>query len=293
MTNTSTVIQGSITAAGASIVLVVDGFVQAALQITGTWSGTLLVEATVDGSTYFTVDAIPIPASSSVSSITTNGQWLIQTAGFLEIRIRCSSYDAGTAQVSLRAVASGGGTGSNSISDLQVGAVEIKDGTTDARVTAKVDNAAAGTPTPLSIGGKYNASAPTYDDGDQVTSQYDINGNQKVTQGTLLAGEDLTNDVQKVEQRFSYAYCAGADTSVKSGAGFLHTITFSQIDAAPTAGTIIIYDNTAESGTIIFSSTWTTAVFYPTTITLDVSFSTGLYIGFTTTADIGVTVSYR
>lgn len=116
---------------------------------------------------------------------------------------------------------------------------------------------------------------------------------QSTSLSTLIAGEDLTNDVQKVEQRFSYTYCAGADTAVKSGAGFLHTLTFSQIDAAPTAGSIIVYDNTAESGTIIFSSTWTTAVFYPTTVTIDASFSTGLYIGFTTTADIGVTVSYR
>lgn len=108
----------------------------------------------------------------------------------------------------------------------------------------------------------------------------------------LNAGEDLTNDVTKVEQRFSYTNIS-ADTAVKSGAGFLHTVTFAQIDAAPTAGTIIIYDNTAESGTIIFSSTWTTAVFMPVTVTIDASFSTGLYVGFTTTADIGVTVSYR
>lgn len=113
-----------------------------------------------------------------------------------------------------------------------------------------------------------------------------------VTLNTLQAGEDLTNDVTKVEQRFSYANIS-SDTAVKSGAGFLHTVTFAQIDAAPTAGTIIIYDNTAESGTIIFSSTWTTAVFYPTTVTIDAAFSTGLYVGFTTTADIGVTLSYR
>lgn len=111
--------------------------------------------------------------------------------------------------------------------------------------------------------------------------------------GTLLAGEDLTNDVQKVEQRFSYAYCAGADTAVKSGAGFLHTLTFTCIDAAPTAGTIIVYDNTAESGTIIYSETFTTTPFRGYTVTIDSSFSTGLYIGFTTTADVGVTASYR
>lgn len=110
-----------------------------------------------------------------------------------------------------------------------------------------------------------------------------------------IAGElaDLLAKVVRVEQQFLGKYCAGVDTLVKSGAGFVHTLTFTQIDPAPTAGTIIVYDNTAESGTILFSSTWTTAVFYPTTVTLDVQFLNGLYVGFTTTADIGVTVSYR
>lgn len=84
-----------------------------------------------------------------------------------------------------------------------------------------------------------------------------------------------------------------ADTLIKTGTGFLHTVTFAQTDAAPTAGTIIIYDNTAESGTIIYSETFTTAVFASHTITLDVPFTTGLYIGFTTTADVGVTLSYK
>lgn len=109
---------------------------------------------------------------------------------------------------------------------------------------------------------------------------------------TLIAGEDLTNDVQKVEQRFSYTNIS-ADTLVKTGAGFLHTLTFAQIDAAPTAGTIIVYDNTAESGTIIYSETFDTTVFRGYSVTIDASFGTGLYVGFTTTADVGVTVSYR
>lgn len=142
------------------------------------------------------------------------------------------------------------------------------------------------------IKGVYNATAPTVRDRQNEDIQLDVNGNLKQTLATALAGEDLTNDVLKTEQRFSYTNIS-ADTAVKSGAGFLHTVTFAQIDAAPTAGTIIIYDNTGESGTIIFSSTWTTAVFMPVTVTIDASFSTGLYVGFTTTADIGVTLSYR
>ena len=84
-----------------------------------------------------------------------------------------------------------------------------------------------------------------------------------------------------------------ADTLIKTGAGVLHTVTFSCNDAAPTAGSIIIYDNTAESGTVILNHTFTTTPFLPTTVVLDVAFATGLYIGFTTTNDVNVTVSWR
>lgn len=114
----------------------------------------------------------------------------------------------------------------------------------------------------------------------------------KVTLATALAGEDVTNDVTKVEQRFAPLNVA-ADTLVKAGPGVLHTLTFAQTDAAPTAGSIIVYDNTAESGTKLFEWNLTTTVFMPFTVTLDVAFSIGLYVGFTTTADVAVTVSYR
>lgn len=84
-----------------------------------------------------------------------------------------------------------------------------------------------------------------------------------------------------------------ADALIKTGAGVLHSLTFSCNDAAPTAGSVIVYDNTAESGTQIFNHTFTTTPFAPCTVIIDGSFSTGLYIGFTTTADVNVTVSYR
>lgn len=84
-----------------------------------------------------------------------------------------------------------------------------------------------------------------------------------------------------------------ADTLIKTGTGFLKTLAFAETDAAPTAGTIIVYDNTAESGTIIYSETFTTTPFRGYVVELNVPFTTGLYIGFTTTADVGVTVSYK
>ncbi len=109
---------------------------------------------------------------------------------------------------------------------------------------------------------------------------------------SALAGEDVVADVQKVEERFAYSFVQ-ADTAVKSAPGFLHAITFSCNDAAPTAGSIIVYDNTAESGTVIFNHTFTTTPFVPFTVFFNVVFTVGLYVGFTTTNDVNVTVSYR
>lgn len=107
-----------------------------------------------------------------------------------------------------------------------------------------------------------------------------------------LAGEDVVNGVMKVEQRYAYSLVA-ANTAVKSAPGFLHSLTFSCNDAAPTAGTIDVYDNTVASGTKIFSWTLPATAFTPCSVIIDATFATGLYVAFTTTADVNVTVSYR
>lgn len=106
-------------------------------------------------------------------------------------------------------------------------------------------------------------------------------------------GEDGANDVQKVEQRFAYSVPQVASGVVKSAPGFLHALQFSPNDAAPTAGTIDVYDGTSASGNKIFSWTLTTAVFTPFSVIFDVAFSVGLYINITTTADVNVSASYR
>ena len=126
-----------------------------------------------------------------------------------------------------------------------------------------------------------------------VNRVYDEDGNFLYTSlSTKIAGEDLTADVLKTEQRFSFTRLA-ADGQVKAGAGFLHTLTFACADAAPTAGSIIVYDSLTETGTVIYSETFDTTAFRGFSVILDASFSTGLYIGFTTTADIGCTASWR
>lgn len=84
-----------------------------------------------------------------------------------------------------------------------------------------------------------------------------------------------------------------ADAQVKAGAGVVHTVTFTCNDAAPTAGSLIIYDSLTETGTQLLNHTFTTTPFAPCTVILDAAFGIGLYAGFTTTADVNVTITYR
>lgn len=140
--------------------------------------------------------------------------------------------------------------------------------------------------------GIYNSSAITLANEEGGALALNASGQAQVDLATAIAGEDITNDVLKTEQRYSYAYCV-ADTQVKDGPGFVHTLTFSPLDAAATAGTIFLYDKLTEATPTVFSYYIPAAALVPVTVTLDVSMTTGIYIGFTTTADVAVTVSYR
>lgn len=142
------------------------------------------------------------------------------------------------------------------------------------------------------IFGQYNSSAPTLSTGNFNDLQSDVNANLKNTLGTLIAGENLTTNRLMIEAAYVYSRKT-ADGQVAAAAGFIHSISVSPITATPTAGLLTIYDNTAESGTVIFSD-WIFATDIGHTITLDVAFGTGLYIGFDATlANVQVTASYR
>lgn len=88
------------------------------------------------------------------------------------------------------------------------------------------------------------------------------------------------------DSAFTYKNLNGAaTTTVKSGAGVLHAITINTTAAA----TIVVYDNTAGSGTTIASIAASPAI--GSTFRFDVAFATGLTIVIAGASDI--TVSYR
>ncbi len=84
-----------------------------------------------------------------------------------------------------------------------------------------------------------------------------------------------------------------ADALVRTGNGKLHTISIAPTTATPTAGLLSVYDNTAESGTIIFSE-WVFATTPGHTIILDAVCRNGVFVGFDgTLANIAVTCTVQ
>jgi len=131
----------------------------------------------------------------------------------------------------------------------------------------------------------YNATPTTRTEWQAGPLQADSLGNLKETLGTTIAGEDIPSDVLKVETRNNATYISTATTTIcKTGSGLLNTITVT----GGTAGTIVVYDNTAASGTILASFSSTNAL---ATYTFNVSFSIGLTV--VTSAATLVTVSAR
>jgi hypothetical protein len=121
-------------------------------------------------------------------------------------------------------------------------------------------------------------------------------GSLRVYLGHVISGEDQTNNVMRFEEQGTPTVCT-SDTQVKAAAGFLYAVIVQPTDAVPTAGSIIIYNNTAESGTAVLTinvlATAELGTAGPRTIPVNAVMSTGIYAGFTTTTDVSVTLMWR
>ena len=99
--NTTT---GVIDANGESITLAyretVNGGV--GIQVTGTFSGTLQFELTLDGTNFVAVEAIDVGDSSVLTTTTTStGIWKFDAVGAMEVRVISTAWTSGSATVTL------------------------------------------------------------------------------------------------------------------------------------------------------------------------------------------------
>lgn len=210
---------GSITASGQSVTVATDGLGTVGLEISGTWSATLLPQVSVDNVNFVTVSAVSLSTGVGSASITGNGSWQINCAGCQVVRISVSAFTSGTVSVVMD-TSPVVGTQNVSISggSAVIGTVKIQDsngatvavgqttmaaslpvtiasnqGSLSVAGTAAAGVAASGNP--VQIGGVYNTSAPAPATGQMEPLQLDSQGDLNVDERFAPQAEDNTNGV--------------------------------------------------------------------------------------------------
>lgn len=109
---------GSLAAAQDHIDLACAGYGGAGIRLSGTFSGTVTFEGSVDGRKFDTLTMLTFDGTTTATTATTVGQWVGPCAGLTVVRVRMSSYTSGTAVAYLLAaqpsgarVGGGGGAG--------------------------------------------------------------------------------------------------------------------------------------------------------------------------------------
>lgn len=98
-------VQGTVTAADEAITLsrlITSG--AAAIQITGTWGGTITFEVTADNTNWIGFAMTPSNSGTDVLTTTANGGWSKPMQGWSGIRARFSTASSGTPRITIRAV---------------------------------------------------------------------------------------------------------------------------------------------------------------------------------------------
>lgn len=166
--------------ANSSVTLSTNGFPSLMVQVTGTYTGALSLQVTVDGSTWVTLGGTPfinLNTGGYLASITSALQSIFQAdvAGALQVRISALAATTGTAVVTLRATPTGSGmvaldaaipTGTNTIGAVNIAATQtLATVTTVGSLTTLANgqtaHSAASTGSPLRIGGRVNTAVDT------------------------------------------------------------------------------------------------------------------------------------
>lgn len=93
-------ITGNIAALNGEVVVACDGSSTFSLDLRGTFSGTMVVEGTVDGTNWLAIPVRPVNIATIAYLAgvtgTVAGIWTGKCAGYRNLRARCSAYTSGT-----------------------------------------------------------------------------------------------------------------------------------------------------------------------------------------------------
>lgn len=107
-------VSGSIAVDEGVVKLNVLGLSSLAIQIAGTFTGTVQFEGTADGTNWAAINMTPPNSSTPVTSTTAPGLWIGNCGGLREVRARVSDYSDGTVEAQINAAIAGAGSSAGS-----------------------------------------------------------------------------------------------------------------------------------------------------------------------------------
>lgn len=94
-------ITGTIAANGATLDITSPNSGTSTIQLTGTWVGTLVAEGSNDGTNYNLIAIVASSNYSFIKSMNVNGNYIIPTNGFQNLRIRSTAWTSGTVTINV------------------------------------------------------------------------------------------------------------------------------------------------------------------------------------------------
>lgn len=172
----NTTATGSITTTQSVTLTPSGGQSSVGIQVTGTWTGTLFVEGSVDGTNYSQTTIVPVLSGSiQTATITANGIWQANVGGLASFRVRGNSVASGTAVVTLI-----GSSGTATVMADNPFPVTGYTGMTALNVIGNTAIGSATTDKPLMMGGSSTGASG----GNAQVAKVDSSGNQYVLPGT-------------------------------------------------------------------------------------------------------------
>lgn len=101
---------GTIAASLQAVAITLNGKSGVALQITGTWVGTLQFQGTIDGANWVAISGVFAGTSTPGTAISANGIVRLTPSGLAQMRIIATAWTSGAATISIRASDATGGT---------------------------------------------------------------------------------------------------------------------------------------------------------------------------------------
>lgn len=146
----------------------VTAFRALTLQLTGTWSATISVQFSADGGTTWVTARGWNVNTGSVFFGTSNGLFVFPIPAGVQMRVRTTTYTSGTI------------TGAAALTAMPVAPYDINNTHSNQNIVGTVASTAADSGNPVKTGSKYNATLPTFTDGNRADTQSDINGFTRV-----------------------------------------------------------------------------------------------------------------